>query len=440
MDIDGCKPGGRCTAKMCCIHYNTKHTPGQLLGYGAYVKISPMRVLQINSVCTGSTGRICAGISRVLREAGHESLILYGRGAPAQGVSCERIESKLAFYLHVLYARLTDRQGFASTSATRRMVRRIQSYKPDVIHLQNLHGYYLDWRVLFSYLKYAEIPVVWTLHDCNAFTGHCAHFDLVGCERWREHCGRCPLKKEYPKSVLLDRSERNYYEKRALTQGLGRLAIVTPSRWLADLASESFLGGYTIQTIHNGVDLEVFKPEESDLRTRFGLEGQRIVLGVSKFWEPRKGLGTFFDLAERLEGKASVVLVGLSSAQLATLPKGIVGIGRTENARELAAWYSAADVFVNPSLEDTFPTTQIEAIACGTPVVCYDAGGCAESLDDSCGVVVPKGDFPALADAVLSAVGLKRENCVRRAKLFDQRERFGDYLKLYLRMIGEDDA
>ncbi len=396
-----------------------------------------MRVLQINSVCTGSTGRIAAGIARVLREQGHECLILYGRGAPAEGVACERIESKLAFYGHVLYARLTDRQGFSSTPATRRMIRRIEAYKPDVIHLQNIHGYYLDWRVLFGYLKEAGVPVVWTLHDCNAFTGHCAHFDLAGCERWLEHCGCCPLKKEYPKSLIFDQSERNFYEKRALTQGIGRMTIVTPSRWLAELVKRSYLGGYEIVTIHNGVDLSVFKPIESDLRARFDIGKKKLILGVSIYWEPRKGLSTFYDLAERIKGEAIVALVGLSKKQLTAVPKGIVAVPRTASALELARWYSAADVFVNPTLEDTFPTTQLEALACGAPVVCYDTGGCPESLDDSCGVVVPKGDFPALADAVLRADGLKRENCVRRAKQFDQRGRFGDYAALYARLCGE---
>lgn len=423
---------------MYMTHYNTKQMLGQLPGYEPCVKIIRMRILQINSVCTGSTGRIAAGISRVLTEQGHDCLILYGRGAPAQDVSCERIESRAAFYAHVLLARLTDRQGFYSSSATRRMIRRIKAYQPDVIHLQNLHGYYLDWRVLFRFLKTANIPVVWTLHDCNAFTGHCAHFDRAGCARWLEHCGCCPLKKEYPQSLLFDQSERNYYEKRALTQGIGRMVIVTPSHWLAGLVKQSYLGGYDVITIHNGVDLGVFRPTESDLRARYGIGEKRLVLGVSIYWEPRKGLATFYDLAERLGGEAVVALVGLSKKQLAAVPKGIVAAARTESVRELAQWYSAADVFVNPTLEDTFPTTQIEALACGTPVVCYETGGCPESLDDSCGVVVPKGDFPALADAVLRTDELKRENCVRRSKQFDQIDRFGDYVALYARLCGEE--
>ncbi|MEA4870375.1 MAG: glycosyltransferase [Christensenella sp.] len=398
-----------------------------------------MKILQINSVCSGSTGRIAAGVSRVLREQGHESLLLYGRGGPAEGIASERIESQLGFFTHVAYARLSDRQGFASSAATRRMARLIEAYAPDVIQLHNLHGYYLDQSILLPFLAGYGKPVVWTLHDCNAFTGHCAHFDAYGCMRWREKCHDCQLKKEYPKSILLDQSARNFAEKKELTSQLAQLTIVTPSNWLAKLANQSFLGDRETVTIHNGIDPSVFQPTQSDLRARYGIDAnQRLVLGVSNYWEPRKGLSTLVDLAERLSGDSTVALVGLSPQQLKSLPKGVIGVQRTANAAELAAWYSAADVFVNPTVEDTFPTTQIEALACGTPVICYDVGGCAESLDDSCGAAVPKGDFPALADAVLRSGTFKRENCLRRAKMFDQQDRYRDYAALYARLNGGD--
>ena len=421
------------------LYYSTKPWRGQLPHYVAYVKICRMKILQINSVCSGSTGRIAAGVSAVLQEQGHESLLLYGRGGPANGIASERIESKLDFFAHVAYARITDRQGFASTLATKRMIRKIEAFSPDVIQLHNLHGYYLDQSVLLPFLADYGKPVVWTLHDCNAFTGHCAHFDAAGCMRWREQCHDCPLKAEYPKSILMDQSTRNYLEKRELTSRFENLTIVTPSRWLAKLVKQSFLGDRETITIHNGINPAVFHPVESDLRNRYGIEkDQRLILGVSNYWEPRKGLSTFIDLAERLTENSVVVLVGLSPKQLQALPKNLIGIARTSNAAELAAWYSAADVFVNPTIEDTFPTTQIESLACGTPVVCYDVGGCAESLDDSCGVAIPKGDFPALADAVLRADTMKRENCLRRAKLFDQQDRYRDYTALYARLNGEE--
>ena len=396
-----------------------------------------MRILQINSVCTGSTGRIAAGVSRVLSEAGHESLLLFGRGEPAKGVACERIEGAATFYAHTLYARLTDRQGFFSTLATKRMIKRIEAFQPDVIQLHNLHGYYLDWRVLFHYLRFAGIPAVWTLHDCNAFTGHCAFFDAVCCERWRNVCGSCPQKGAYPKSWIADQSMRNLLEKRAITTRLSDLTIVTPSNWLKHLVEQTYLSEYPVRVLYNGIDLETFQPVASDLREEYKIGTKKLVLGVANIWEPRKGLPSFLDLAERLGEEAVVALVGLSDAQAKTLPKGMIGIGRTASARELAAWYTAADVFVNPTIEDNFPNTQIEALACGTPVVCYDTGGCAEALDDSCGVAVPKGDVPALVDAVFRVGSLKREHCLRRAAKFDQRERYCDYVSLYAALCGE---
>ncbi len=397
-----------------------------------------MKVLQINSVCSGSTGRIAAGISRVLKDAGNECLILYGRGAPATGVDCERIEGKAAFYLHTLYARMTDRQGFASTYQTKRMIRRIEAYRPDVIHIHNLHGYYLDWRILFKYLRSSGIPVIWTLHDCQAFTGHCAFFDAAGCGKWRSGCGACPQKTAYPASWLFDQSARNYTEKLTLTQGVKNLTFVTPSHWLEKLTKQSFLRSHPAKTIYNGIDLAVFRPTENDIRARYHIGEKPIYLGVANVWEPRKGLQTFYDLAERAGESAQIVLIGLSKKQLKNLPKGFIGLSRTESVQELAAWYTAADVFVNPTIEDNFPTTQLEALACGTPVVCYNTGGCAESLDDSCGIVVPKNDFSALADAVSRAKELKSEHCRRRAEQFGQQERFEEYLSLYHQVCAEE--
>jgi glycosyltransferase involved in cell wall biosynthesis len=350
------------------------------------------------------------------------------------------MESKATFYLHTLYARLSDRQGFASTMATRRLVERIAAYKPDVIQLHNLHGYYLDYRVLFRYLKSVDTPVVWTLHDCHAFTGHCAHFDAIGCDRWLERCGKCPQRNDYPKSILFDQSARNLAEKRALCTGLPNLTIVTPSKWLAALAQRSFLGEYPIVTIHNGVDRRVFCPTQSDLRARYGIGNRRLILGVSRYWEQRKGFNDFLALSERLAEDEAIVLVGLSKKRISSLPKGIIGIERTESVQELAAWYTAADVFVNPTLEDNFPTTQIESLACGTPVVSYNAGGCAEALDETCGVVVPKGDVDGLAKGIDQAYDLQRQDCLKRAAAFDQNNRFAEYAALYRELCGEGRA
>ncbi len=399
-----------------------------------------MKIAQVNSVCSGSTGRISAGVARVLAANGDKSLLLYGRGGGADGIDCERVESAAGFYLHTLYARLSDRQGFASAAATRRLVGRMAEYGPDVIQLHNLHGYYLNYRILFDYLRRAGTPVVWTLHDCHAFTGHCAFFDMAGCDKWKSGCGNCPQKRAYPKSVLLDRSARNYAEKRALFAGLKNLTVVTPSNWLKALAEESFLGDYPIKTIYNGIDPAVFRPADSDLRRRYEIGDGTLVLGVANVWEPRKGLTDVLALAKALGNDAKVALIGLSDRQMKRLPQGVIGIGRTADANELAAWYTAADVFVNPTLEDNFPTTQIEALACGTPVVCYDTGGCAEALDETCGVAVRKGDVGGLAEGIARARKMKRQDCLRRAAAFDQTDRFAEYAALYKTLCGEAKA
>ncbi len=394
-----------------------------------------MKILQVNSVCSGSTGRIAAGIARVLRQTGHDSLILYGRGAPANGIDCERFESDAEVYAHVALSRLTDRQGFYSSRATRRLIARIESYRPDVIHLHNLHGYYLDWGRLFLYLSTIDVPIVWTLHDCNAFTGHCAFFDMAGCEKWRTGCDACPQKGAYPASWLLDQSARNFSEKRALTQNLKNLTLVTPSRWLSGLAEQSFLGIHPVQVIPNGIDLNVFQPTENDVREKYEIGDKRLVLGVANVWEPRKGLTALTDLSERLADSAIVALIGLNQKQLAALPRRMIGLKRTESVQQLVAWYTAADVLVNPTLEDNFPTTQLEALACGTPVVAYDTGGCPESPDERSGIVVPRGNVSALADAVLRAGELNRADCIARAKQFDQQSCYREYVRLYERLI-----
>ncbi len=396
-----------------------------------------MKIAQVNSVCFGSTGRISAGVAGVLAKDGGKNLLLYGRGGAADGIDCERIESVAEFYLHTIYARLSDRQGFASSAATRRLVERIKEYDPDVIQLHNLHGYYLDYRILFSYLKSVETPVVWTLHDCHAFTGHCAHFDAIGCDRWLEGCGKCPQRSDYPKSILFDQSARNLAEKRALCAELPNLTIVTPSKWLAALAQKSFLGEYPVVTIHNGVDRNVFRPTQSNLRARYGVGNKKLILGVSIYWEPRKGFDDFLALSERLTEDEVIVLVGLPKKRMSNLPKGIIGIERTESVQELAAWYTAADVFVNPAHEDNFPTTQIEALACATPVVCYNTGGCPEAPDETSGVVVPKGDIEKLADSIRMAYALKKEDCLNRATYFDQTDRFTEYVALYKELSGK---
>lgn len=353
-----------------------------------------MKVFQINTVCgVGSTGRIATDLYHVLKKEGHSCCIAYGRGKAPADVDSYKIGSTAEFYLHTFFSRLTDGEGLFSEGATRRLLKKIQEYDPDIIHLHNIHGHYLNYPILFRFLKSYHRPVVWTLHDCWSFTGHCAHFDYVGCQLWQEGCQNCPQLKSYPQSYGIDHSAENYARKKELFTGIERLHIVTPSQWLADLVKKSFLKEYPVTVIHNGIDTSVFKPTESDFRKQHGLENKKILLGVASPWTPRKGLQDFIKLAPMLPENWKIVLVGLSKRQLAHLPSNILGLERTNNTKELAQIYTAADVFFNPTYEDNYPTTNLEAIACGTPVITYDTGGSPESAGAGSHAVLHKSDL-----------------------------------------------
>lgn len=391
-----------------------------------------MKILQINSTCGfGSTGRIAVDILNTVTENDGEGLICYGRGEAPSGVPSYKIGSEMLVRIHGVLSRVTDRQGFYSTNATKTLVQKIEEYDPDIIHLHNIHGYYLDIRVLFDYLKKCGKPIVWTLHDCWAFTGHCAHFTAVGCEKWKTGCNNCPSKKEYPQSLVLDNSEKNYNEKKELFTGLQNVTLVTPSKWLSDLVKESFLKEYTVKVINNGVNTDIFKPNESDFRKRYGIENKKIFLGVASVWQENKGLGDFIKLSKELPEDCKIVLVGLTETQMSMLPKEIIGLKRTENAKQLAEIYTAADVFLNPTYEDTYPTTNLEAISCGTPAVTYNTGGSPESLQDGRGITVKVGDTKALYEAAQTLVGVKTDN----PSEFDARKKYSEYEELYKNLL-----
>lgn len=340
-----------------------------------------MRVLQINTVYgRGSIGRIMMGIHKALLEEGHESYVAYGRNLVLNHPEAIRIGTDFDVYAHVLLTRLFDLHGFGSKRATKSFLRKVEEMNPDVIHLHNIHGYYINIELLFDYLKEKQKPVVWTLHDCWAFTGHCAYFDYVGCYKWKSGCYNCPQKKKYPSSYLMDNSKRNFERKKKLFNGIKKMLIVTPSKWLADLVKESFLKEYPVEVIPNGIDTNVFKPTRGDFRSKYNLEEKFIILGVANVWEERKGLRYFLELAGMLREDEVIVLVGLKKNQIKKLPAKIVGIERTNSAKELAEIYTTADVFLNPTLEDNYPTVNLEAQACGTYVITFDSGGAKETI------------------------------------------------------------
>lgn len=361
-----------------------------------------MKILMINSVCgIKSTGRICTDLAEVLESHGNVCKIAYGRDFVPEKYEkyAVRIGGDLDVKMHALRTRLFDTTGLGSLRATKKFINWVKEYNPDVIHLHNLHGYYINIKLLFEYLKESGKKVIWTLHDCWAFTGHCSHFVTANCEKWKTGCHNCPKTRDYPASIT-DRSDKNYQMKKALFSGLSDLTIVTPSRWLADLVKESFLSEYKVEVINNGIDVGVFKPTKSDFRERFSLVDKKIVLGVASVWEKNKGLEDFVKLSELLSEEYKIVLVGLTDRQKMALPEKILGITRTNNVRELVEIYSAADVFVNPTYADTYPTVNLEAQACGTPVISYNTCGSVESVHESC--VVEQGNVIRLAELIKS--------------------------------------
>ena len=393
-----------------------------------------MRVLQINAVPYGSTGRIMFQLADAVQARGGQTLCTAGftwkKADRPDFVMTGGIWGKTA---HTYLARLTGRIGCFSRHATRRLLRRIREFQPDVIHLHNLHGWFLNLPMLFGYLKKHDIPVVWTLHDCWSFTGHCPHFDMIGCEKYKTGCEKCTLFRSYPQSWF-DFSRPMYYNKKRWFTGVGDLTIVTPSDWLADKVKGSYLKDYPVRTIHNGIDLEVFRPQEVEPGEGY------LILGVAYAWDEKKGLDVFLGLRERLGPEYQILLVGTDDKVDAQLPEGIVSVHRTQDQQELARLYSRADVFVDPTREDTFPTVIMEALACGTPVVTFATGGSPEIPDESCGIVVAKDDVDAMETAIRRVCQERcftGDACTRRAARFDGQRCVEEYLELYERVTAK---
>jgi len=396
-----------------------------------------VKVLQINTTAnSGSHGRIAEGIGQLLISGGNESFIAYGRTSNPSASELIKIGNEIDQSLHLAKTRLLDRHGFGSVRATGVFLKRIVEISPDLIHLHNIHGYYLNIKVLFEFLKNRKKPVIWTFHDCWPFTGHCSYFDAVNCMKWQPKCFDCPNTRGYPASWFIDNSLRNYKQKKELFTGLENVVLISPSKWLADHLRNSFLSEYDIRVINNGVDLVKFNPTNADfVRAKYGLV-RKYILGIASIWDERKGLDDFIKLRKILDPEIGIVLVGLSLQQIKNLPDGINGLSRTENTEELAALYSGAEVFVNPTYADNFPSVNLEALSCGTPVVTYNTGGSPESIDEKTGSVIVKGDLNKLAGEVVLILqnGKMRytNDCRLRAeRLFDTGKRYLQYIEMY---------
>lgn len=396
------------------------------------------KLLQINSVVnSGSTGRIAEEIAHTAISSGWESYIAFGRNERYSESNLIRIGNDLGIKMHGLQTRLFDRHGLGSVKSTKLFIQQVDKIKPDIIHLHNIHGYYINIEILFNYLSKVDVPVVWTLHDCWSITGHCTHFSYVGCEKWRTKCYSCPQKNEYPASLFIDRSEKNYILKNELFNSLSNLTLVPVSQWLSDILKDSFLQKYPSSVINNGINTSVFKPTgNNEFRERYGLQNKFILLGVASIWSQRKGLEDFIELSKTLGADYQIILVGLTRKQKDQLPVEILGIERTESVEELAELYASSDVYINTTYEDTFPTTNLESLACGTPIITYNTGGSPEAIDKATGIVVEQGNISKLLEAIIEIKEKGKqfysESCVKRAhNLYKKEDRYREYIDLY---------
>ena len=402
------------------------------------------KLLQINPVIrtNTSTGRIMQEIGEIAMANGWDSYIAYSYGR--DGVKpCKSklipVGDKFSVAFHGLWTRLTDRHGLASNAATRKLIDEIKTLQPDIIHIHNVHGYFLNYKLFFEFLQELDMPVIWTVHDSWIYTGHCYYYSSIQCDRWKIGCGKCPQQRKFPTSWFVDRSAANFEDKSISFNSIkDKLTIVPVSEWIRGEMSYSFLKDCKYQVIHNGINLDVFdvQPDDKAVREKYGLGDKNIILGLASIWSKEKGWDDFVRMSEMLNDDEVIVMVGVSEEQQKRLPKNIVAIRRTENVRQLAELYSAAVAFVNPTWQDNYPTVNLEAIACGTPVVTYRTGGSVEVISEDTGRIVEQGDVAGLLDAVREIAEKGKVQYTAKCRAFAlanfrKEDRYADYLKLY---------
>lgn len=405
-------------------------------------------IIQINSFDSGSTGNIAKQINSEANKKGYNTYFIFGRywkkkyKLPSNQLKIGNIFDS---FIHLLIGRLFDSVGLGSIYSTKKLIKTINKLKPSIIHLHNIHGYYINYPLLFKYLYKKKIPVVWTLHDCWSFTGHCSHFDFNQCTQWKEGCIKCSHIKEYPKSFYIDRSSKNFkLKEKYFTLISQQLTIIPVSYWLESLLKESFFKNSAIQVIHNGIDLNIFMPSPSKyILEKYKLQNKISILGVASPWSKRKGLDDFIKLRHLLSDKYTIILVGLTQKQITKLPKGIIGIERTQDVNELVKIYSTVDVFINTTYEDNYPTVNLEAIACGTPVITYNTGGCSESINNNIGCIVEQGNIQKIIEAI-NIFSQKDRNQLRNScrnhaiQNFSKELCYNNYIELYENILSQN--
>ena len=393
------------------------------------------KLVQINTVCNNSTGHIMHDIQVAAKQNGYETLSIVGRRKVYTDVPCVKYGNPVSFWIHVAITTVFDKQGWGSYFSTQRIVKRLRKEQPDIIHLHNLHGYYLNFPVLFRYLcNDFKGQVVWTFHDCWPFTGHCPYYTIAGCNRWKLECHNCPNKMLYPTSLLFDASRSNYHWKKKVFNLLNNITVIVPSNWLHIQVKQSYFSNADICVVENGIDFDIFYPQDDDfIKRKYKSNGKKILLGVASIWEKRKGLEKFLELSKELSEEYIIILVGLTSKQCKKLPHNVVGIQRTEDVNELAKLYSAADVFINPSCEETFSMVTVEAMACGTPVIVRDGSATEELVTEECGIVIRRNNVNTYLEAIrdLTTRNLKPEKIVEHARIYSKKRMTDSILTKY---------
>lgn len=404
-----------------------------------------LKLVEINAAHNLSTGNIMLQIAQTAREDGMEAYTFSKKTRTAKKTHIDNhylIGSVFENTLNRYIAFYTDFQDVGSYFGTKKLVKKLKEIDPDVIHIHDIVGWYVNIKVLFKYFKECGKPIVWTFHDCWAFTGRCIYYDYVKCDAWKTGCAKCIQPEGYPTTKIFDHASWNYKRKKELFTSLDNLTIVTPSKWMKSQVKESFLKDFDCRVINNGVDKNVFKPTSSDFREKYNLQDKKIVLGICSCWgQVRKGYKYMVELSNKLDDSYQVVLVGVNEGEGYTVPDNIIGIHKTTNVEELVEIYSTADVLVDPTLEDNFPSTHIEALACGLPIVTFETGGAIETVNEKTGKIVPQKNIYVLQAAVEQVCNSDidyKTNCLEESAKYDKKEKYQEYISLLKEKAGKE--